>query len=242
MAHGIVVSCPGCRRAVSLWAGRCPACATDLSDAVVLEPQDWDTPVARADASNANRPRSLVQHYVRILVGIAISVGLVMAVSAGVHAVGLAARQHPRSSHQVICATPTDSWTPATPTALAAPGAAQVGPLTFRPSYSPGHPDRPTRVIVHAIRATMTALSLTGWGCDTGRPFRFWYPPYGAHGESAPPIGPASTDGSLTVTVPILASGDDFIGYMLFPGPGRWEVEIWDGQALVGNVLFILPG
>jgi hypothetical protein len=44
------------------------------------------------------------------------------------------------------------------------------------------------------------------------------------------------------VIVPTLASGKDFAGYMLFPTPGRWEVEIWDGQALVGNVLFTLPG
>ena len=45
----------------------------------------------------------------------------------------------------------------------------------------------------------------------------------------------------MTVTVPELASGDDFLGYMLFPKPRRWDGEVRDGNTLVGNVLFVLP-
>jgi hypothetical protein len=114
--------------------------------------------------------------------------------------------------------------------------------LTFHPSYSPGQPDAPTRVILHPITAVTTKLTMTGWSCNTGRPLRMWYPPYGTDGELPQPISQAPNEGELAVTVPVLSSGDDFIGYMLFPATGRWDVELRDGSALVGNILFTLPG
>jgi len=43
------------------------------------------------------------------------------------------------------------------------------------------------------------------------------------------------------VAVPALAAGDDYLGYMLFPGAGRWDVELWNANVLVGNILFVLP-
>jgi hypothetical protein len=46
----------------------------------------------------------------------------------------------------------------------------------------------------------------------------------------------------LNAIVPPLAVADDLLGFMLFPGTGRWEVAVWRDHALVGTVVFVLPG
>jgi hypothetical protein len=140
--------------------------------------------------------------------------------------------------HQVICATPTATWTPGTPSQVGTPGSPRVGPLTFDAAYSPG---LPTRVILTPVSPTTAGFALTGWDCASGARVRFWYPPYGDDGGLPKPVSSAPTQGELTAAVPALALGDGFVGYMLFPGSGRWDIEVWQGDALVGNILFVLP-
>ncbi len=123
---------------------------------------------------------------------------------------------------------------------MGAPGAARVGPFTFHPAVT-GVPGTPARVIIHPVEASRTVLTMTGWNCRTGRPFRFWYAPYGVDGELPRPVRQAPDEGATAVTIPALAAGDDYLGYMLFPGAGEWDVELRDGTALVGNLLFVLP-
>jgi hypothetical protein len=230
----MVVSCPGCARAVSEWAARCPACGSDLADAAVLDDEDWDAPVIASSFTATGGSRRRSELSIRIA-GIAL---LVVALAA-VLVVAEVLPRHSRSTHQILCSAPTATWSPGTPTQVGAPGAARVGPFTFHPAYFPDRPEF-TRVILHPVTATTTPLTLTGWSCDTGRPFRFWYPPYGVNSELPQPISQAPNEGELTVTVPTLAAGNDFLGYMLFPKAGRWDVELWNGSALVGNILFVL--
>jgi hypothetical protein len=221
--------------AVSEWAARCPSCDSDLADAIVVE--DWDAALARS-RRRVNSPHGLQRRSGRIGAGIA----LLAATVAVVLVAGRAARHNPLSDHQVICATPTSTWSPTTPTQVGAPGAAKVGPLTFHPAYLPDPSGPPTRVILHSVEDIAPGLTMTGWNCGTGQALRFWYPPYGDDGELPKPVSQAPAQGELTVTVPRLASGNDLIGYMLFPKAGRWDVEVWRGNSLVGNIVFALPG
>jgi len=230
-----VVSCPGCGRAVSEWAARCPACGSDVAEGVVLVDEDWDLPgrISPVLAGQGSTRRG----------GLPIrgaGIALTVAVLAAVLIVGNLIHHRSSSTHQELCAAPTATWAPGRPTSVGALGAARVGPFTFSPAYS-GPPGTPTRVIVHSVIASTAALTMTGWSCSTGRPFRFWYPPYGSYGDLPQPVNHAPGEGALSVTVPVLGAGDNYLGYMLFPSPGRWDVELWNARALVGNILFVLP-
>jgi len=230
-----VVSCPGCGRAVSEWAARCPVCGSDVADGTVLVDEDWDTGPGFPPLSATPNARRHGEIWVRSA-GFAVIVGVL----AVLLTIGNLTRHQSVSSHQVLCAAPTATWTPSTPTYVGAPGAARVGPFTFHPAYF-GPPGTPTRVIIHPVTDSAVALTMTGWSCTTGRPFRFWYLPIGSYGELPQPVGRAPNEGALSVTLPVLTAGDDYLGYMLFPGPGRWDVELSNAKALVGNILFVLP-
>jgi hypothetical protein len=230
----MVVSCPGCARAVSEWAARCPACGSDLAHAAVLVGEDWDAPVTASSFTATGGSRRHSELSIRTA-----GIGLLIVGLAAVLVVAEVLPRQSRSTHQILCAAPTARWSPGSPTQVGAPGAARVGPFTFHPAYFADRPEF-TRVILHPVTPTTTPLTLTGWSCDTGRPFRFWYPPYEVNGEVPQPVSRAPNEGELTVTVPALAAGDDFLGYMLFPKAGRWDVELWNGSALVGNILFVL--
>jgi hypothetical protein len=161
-----------------------------------------------------------------------------LSADAAVLALGKADRRHPPTSHQVLCDAPTATWTPGTASGVGAPGAPRVGPLTFHPAYSPG---LPTRVILTPVSTTSAGFALTGWDCASGTRVRFWYPPYGDDGGLPEPPAAAPSQGELTAAVPPPSSGQGFVGYMLFPEAGRWDIEVWQGNALVGNILFVLP-
>src|SRR6202022_4065240 len=103
MGRGGVVRCPGCRMAVSEWAARCPSCDSDLAGAIVVE--DWDAALSRS-RRRVDGPNGLQRRSVRIGAGIA----LLAATVAIVLVAGRAARHHPLSDHQVICAAPTATW------------------------------------------------------------------------------------------------------------------------------------
>ena len=229
------MSCPGCGRAVSEWAARCPACGSDVADAVVLVDEHWDTPVEAAPQAGPHGWRPHSELSLR-----SAGIALIVAALATVLIIGDLIRHHSDTTHKVLCAVPTASWAPGTPTYVGAPGAPRVGPFTFHPAYF-GTLGTPTRVIIHPVTASAVALTMTGWSCSTGRPFRFWYPPYGSSGDLPQPVNRAPDQGAPSVTIPALAAGDDYLGYMLFPGPGRWDVELRNANVLVGNILFVLP-
>ncbi|HZQ57436.1 MAG TPA: hypothetical protein VFA84_05360, partial [Acidimicrobiales bacterium] len=107
--------------------------------------EDWDvptgpTPVAARRAMLPNRRAA-----------VAGSAAVVLAVAAVLVVTG-AVRDRRSPVHTVLCAAPTASWSPGSPTAVGAPGAARVGPFTFHPAVT-GVPGTPARVIIHPVEA-----------------------------------------------------------------------------------------
>jgi hypothetical protein len=84
-------------------------------------------------------------------------------------------------------------------------------------------------------------MTMTGYDCASGNPLRFWYPPDGTGGELPQPVDKAPEQGSRTATIPALHQDDDALGYMLFTGPGRWNVDVRQNGRPLGTIVFTVP-
>jgi hypothetical protein len=95
-------------------------------------------------------------------------------------------------------------------------------------------------VLVHAVEAVPAPLTMRGWNCDVGEALQFSGPQDAPSVPRSAPMSIGSSHGTSTVTVAAMAPGDDSVMYVLFT-PGRWDVEVWQGARLVGNIVFLLP-
>jgi hypothetical protein len=141
------------------------------------------------------------------------------------------------SRRQAMCARPTATADMAR-SPVRSSGALRVGPLTFHPM--PFANDGLVAVVLHPVAVVPPGFTLSGWECGDGRPLRFWYQSYGTMGPLPVRLSRAAPEGQLVVAVPPRAAGDDLLGYMQFSGPGRWSVEVRDGAATLGNIVFIV--
>jgi hypothetical protein len=98
-------------------------------------------------------------------------------------------------------------------------------------------------VIIVIERRLKKPVHLRGWRCEIGTPLRFWY-----HGDPANvPLShnPATPDelsraGDLVATLagePTIAYPIGYHGSILFTGPGKWEVAVYQTDRLLGTVV-----
>jgi hypothetical protein len=215
---------------MSQWAGYCRRCGTDLRAAPLIVNEDWDA------ALLANRGHQRRWWVSQPMAAAAVLVVALVVAGVAVNATGGSRR----SGQTVLCRAPTAVWQPANAMISRPPGLAAVGPINFDAVWGGVAPIPPTRLVVHAVRAVVTALTMRGWNCDSGKELRFSDQPVASSTLRAAPIGLEAHPGSATVTLPPMAPGDDVVGYARFT-PGRWDVEVWQGAQLVGNVVFLLP-
>ena len=96
----------------------------------------------------------------------------------------------------------------------------------------------PTKVAISARQPLTTPVTLEGWDCTSGQRLRFWY----GHPDNPFPSLPVSAaqlvpTGDLVATLqPSGRTG--YPGYMLFTHPGRWKVDVFQGQQRSGELVF----
>jgi hypothetical protein len=133
------------------------------------------------------------------------------------------------------CARPTTTTTTGQRIGIGSPIAPTIGPLSFHPyPYQPGFI---TKMLIHPVRDQPQTIVLTGQRCSDGRPLRFWY------GRTyLPPPPPLSEEqlqslGDLAQSLPPTPANVDHGGYVLFSGPGRWEITVSQGDTNLGVLL-----
>jgi len=115
------------------------------------------------------------------------------------------------------------------------PNAPTIGPLSFHPyPYRPGFV---TKMIIHPVQDQPQTIVLTGQRCSDRRPLRFWY-----GRNELPPDPPLSEEqlqslGDLAQSLPPTTANADHGGYVLFSGPGQWEITVRQGGTNIGVLL-----
>lgn len=142
----------------------------------------------------------------------------------------------PSTTHTAgACAHPTATATTGQRIGVGSPDAPTVGPLSFHPyPYQPGFI---TKMIIRLIRDQPQTIVLTGQRCSDRRPLRFWY-----GRKVLPPDPPLSEEqlqslGDLAQDLPPATANADHGGYVLFSGPGQWEITVSQGGTNIGVLL-----
>lgn len=132
---------------------------------------------------------------------------------------------------------------------------AELGPLLVRGPYGKSDDARvfgfvqgaPTKMLLLVAHDMESDVVVTGVRCGDGQPLRFWINKSGAPWV----LGPTSTPvpdsvmaltGDLRAFVPKTdfrsSSGVTAIGgYMLFPSPGAYRIDAFDGERQIGSVV-----
>jgi hypothetical protein len=133
------------------------------------------------------------------------------------------------------CAHPTATGATYRATPVGSSAVPRVGPLTFSPSpYQLRFPDK---VLIHRVGVFSGPLSLTGYNCRDGRVLRFWY-----RIRASLPAGAirGRTEGDRAAVLRFNRQYPDYLGYMLFTEPGKWNVVVSHGTAVIGNIVIVV--
>lgn len=134
----------------------------------------------------------------------------------------------------------------------------RIGPLFFATGLWRDQPDARLhwnagdliKVLIQPIEPFSSTLTVSGRHCTTDKPLRFWY----RGGGSGPPGFGEGTRPSPSL---IETVGDEFVeipssmfrrepplqmsgGYMIFPAPGNWRLEVRGGSRRLGTATVLL--
>src|SRR5947208_14254771 len=102
----------------------------------------------------------------------------------------------------------------------------------------------PTKVLIYVRRRLRAGVSLQGQRCSDGKPLHFWYRRYPDNIPSCTWCSPEELEqiGDSVATLapgrpPITSPALGYPGYMLFSGPGDWEVSVLRGGRVLGAAI-----
>lgn len=127
--------------------------------------------------------------------------------------------------------------------------AGRRGERTALVELLPDYPRRiyPTKVLIFVKEPLSTPVEMTGFRCSDRRALRFWY---GDEGKLLTPRGGASEElmSELGDTVATLRAGQPpttfpalgYPGFILFSAPGKWSINVRQGESLVGAATILV--
>lgn len=95
----------------------------------------------------------------------------------------------------------------------------------------------PTKIVIHPDQSPHPEVQIRGTGCSSGKLLRFCYD-QGSCGFNGHPVSEQELETRGDAAVTIAANQKvDHGGYMLFPRPGKYWVEVDEGSRLLGSVV-----